>query len=184
MNNVFFTSDNHFGHARIIEYCNRPFKHVDEMNEAMIANWNNKIDPEDTVYHIGDFAMDKNPSKFLYRLNGQKFLIKGNHDGKPRKEDGWAGIWDYREIRVENQFIVLCHYALRVWNKSHYGSWNLFGHSHGSLPDDPTVLSIDVGVDCHDYTPISFEEIKEIMDRKTPKSDARNRGKNHKPKNL
>jgi calcineurin-like phosphoesterase family protein len=63
--------------------------------------------------------------------------------------------------------ITLLHYALRVWNKSHYSSWHLYGHSHGSLPDDPNSMSFDVGIDCHNYTPISFEQVKAIMARKT-----------------
>ena len=62
--------------------------------------------------------------------------------------------------------IVLCHYAFRVWNKSHRGAWHLYGHSHGSLPDDPNSLSFDAGVDCHEFTPISYERVKEIMAEK------------------
>jgi len=56
---------------------------------------------------------------------------------------------------------------MRVWNKSHHGALNLYGHSHGSLPDDPHALAIDVGVDCHNFTPISFEQVKKIMSKKT-----------------
>ncbi len=64
------------------------------------------------------------------------------------------------------QDIVMLHYSMRVWNKSHHGSWHLYGHSHGTLPDDPNSLSIDVGVDCHNYQPISYDEIKSIMSKK------------------
>lgn len=177
---IFFTSDHHFGHSNIIKYCNRPFKNVDDMNESMIKNWNEVVKSGDTVYYVGDFCFDPNPAKFLYRLNGKKILIKGNHDGKPKKEHGWSHICDYNEVKHEKQHIVLCHYAMRVWNRSHYGAWMLYGHSHGSLPDDPQLLSIDVGVDCHEYRPISFEEIKNIMSRKRPKDDARGRGKTRK----
>jgi len=177
---IWFTSDHHFGHSNIIKYCNRPFNDVDDMNESMIKNWNQRIGPNEVVYYIGDFAIDKKPEKFLARLNGQKYLIQGNHDHKPRIEHGWSGIFDYKEIRHEKQHIVLCHYAMRVWSRSHYGSWMLYGHSHGTLPDDINALSIDVGVDCHDYKPISFEEIKATMDRKKPAVDARGRGRNRK----
>jgi calcineurin-like phosphoesterase family protein len=55
---------------------------------------------------------------------------------------------------------------MRAWNKHGYGSWMLYGHSHGTLPDDPHALSIDVGMDCHDFVPISYEEIKDIMSKK------------------
>jgi calcineurin-like phosphoesterase family protein len=71
------------------------------------------------------------------------------------------------EIAVEGQDITLCHYALRVFNKSHHGSWHLYGHSHGTLPDDPNSLSFDVGVDCHNYFPISLDQVKKIMSKKT-----------------
>jgi calcineurin-like phosphoesterase family protein len=71
------------------------------------------------------------------------------------------------ELKHDHSLIVMCHYAMRVWNRSHRGAWMLYGHSHGSLPDDPGALSIDVGVDCHDYTPISHDDIGRIMAKKT-----------------
>lgn len=64
------------------------------------------------------------------------------------------------------RFIVLLHYAMKVWNASHYGTWHLYGHTHGELPDDETSLSFDVGVDCHNFYPISYDEVKEIMSTK------------------
>lgn len=111
--------------------------------------------------------MGTDAKKYLQRLNGNKFLIKGNHDRNTSLKDGWGGIFDFKEIKVEGQHITLCHFSLRTWNHSHHGSWSLFGHSHGTLPDDPNSLSIDVGVDCHNYFPISFEEVKRIMSKKT-----------------
>lgn len=164
---VFFTSDTHYGHANIIKYCNRPFNSVEHMNNQMIANWNNRVSHDDIVYHVGDFAFMKNHRSILDRLNGSKHIVLGNHDKGISKDDGWASISNYKEITVEGQTIILCHYAMRVWNKSHRGSWMLYGHSHGSLPDDKNALSIDVGVDCHNYAPISFDEIKRLMSKKT-----------------
>lgn len=166
---AYFTADLHLSHANIIKYCNRPFLDKDEMNEALIANWNRKVSDKDEIYVIGDFAFDTNPEKFLDRLNGKKFLIAGNHDSKATRNcRGWEKVWNFgNEINVHNQSIVLCHYAMRVWNKSHRGSWHLYGHSHGSLPDDPNLLSFDVGVDSHNYAPISFCEVKDIMEKKT-----------------
>jgi len=70
-------------------------------------------------------------------------------------------------IDLAGQQIILCHYAMRVWDKSHWGIWHLYGHSHGSLPDDPRSLSYDVGVDKNNFTPLLFEEVKEIMSKKT-----------------
>ena len=166
MSKIFFTSDPHYNHKNIITYCNRPFASVSEMNESLINRWNSVVSHEDTTYVIGDFAFDKNPSKFLCRLNGTKVLIKGNHDKRPYREDGWDAIHDYLEITHKGKHIVMCHYSMRVWNKSHRGSWMLYGHSHGTLPDDPYSNSIDVGVDCHNYTPISFDDVERIMKKK------------------
>ena len=170
MSNTWFTSDLHLGHNNIIKYCNRPYKDADEMDAALINNWNSVVRPDDTIYNLGDFTFSKNAEKYLARLNGVKHLIKGNHDKQPSPSQGWASVNDYREVRVEGQFIVLLHYSMKVWNKSHGGAWQLFGHSHNTLPDDPNALSIDVGVDAHNYFPISFNDIKRIMAKKDYKS--------------
>jgi calcineurin-like phosphoesterase family protein len=122
------------------------------------------------VYHVGDFCFSEKGQGILDQLNGNKHLILGNHDKEGRKLRGWASIEKLREIYVGNQMIVLCHYAMRVWNKSHHGTWHLYGHSHGSLPDDPNSLSFDVGVDCHDYKPLEFEDVARIMKKKTWKA--------------
>ena len=115
-------------------------------------------------------------SNYLYQLNGEKHLILGNHD-KVRSSDlafltqegKWQSIQPYKEITIEKKHITLCHYAMRVWNHLHHGSWMLFGHSHGTLPEFSDQQSIDVGVDNHNYAPISFEEIKRIMRTRTYK---------------
>lgn len=78
---VFFTSDLHLGHAKIIEYSKRPFKNVGEMNEKLIENWNNKVNPDSLVYHVGDFCFGKGTEKqYKTRLNGDIVHIQGNHD--------------------------------------------------------------------------------------------------------
>lgn len=78
----FFTSDTHFGHARIIELCDRPFKDINHMDETLINNWNETVSPEDTVYHLGDVALGSwdRWDGILSRLNGHKVLVVGNHD--------------------------------------------------------------------------------------------------------
>lgn len=167
--NTFFTADTHFGHNNIIKYCNRPFSSVEEHNEVLINNWNSVVKPEDFVYHLGDFCFKDNDfDKYFNQLNGQIIFVEGNHDKVARKHrDKFFEYWrQYKEVKINEQRITLCHYALRVWNKSHWGSWHLYGHSHGSLPDDPHARSFDVGVDCHNYYPISFDRVKEIMDSK------------------
>lgn len=166
---TFFISDTHFGHANIIKYSNRPFANVDEMNNTLIHNWNSVVKPEDEVWHLGDFALGGGTAeKYLSRLNGKIHLIVGNHENPAlRIREKFASVDYYREIYVERQLIILCHYAFRVWNKSHHGSYNLFGHSHHTLPDDPNLLSLDMGVEGWNYTPASFYQVREKMKHKT-----------------
>jgi len=165
--NTWFTADTHFGHSNIIRYCNRPFSDSVEMDNAIIANWNNVVGKDDLVYHLGDFCFG-NFDHYFNQLNGLIIFIKGNHDkiAWQNRAKFYSSSDSYREIKVNEQEITLSHYSFRVWNESHYGSWNLYGHSHGSLPDDPNARAIDVGVDCHKFTPISFEQIAAIMEKK------------------
>lgn len=175
---IYFTSDLHFGHSNVVKYSRRPFADLAEMEAALIANWNARVTAQDSVYVLGDFSM-ASPARtlaVLEQLAGQKFLVRGNHDkgmrGTAERKFGW--VKDLYELKVPdadvhggNQIIALCHYAMLVWNKSHFGAWMLHGHSHGSMPDDPNALRLDVGVDCWNYAPVSYDEIKARMRTKT-----------------
>ena len=166
---VWFTSDSHFGHANVIEYSNRPFRDVNEMDELMILNWNRLVEPNDSVYHLGDFSFHKTEKsvQIAKRLQGQKFLIFGNHDKRLRKEREFCSqfVWckDLAQIKIDSTALTLCHYAMLTWNRSHHGAWQLHGHSHGSLPVDVHSLRQDVGVDVWDYRPVSYEELAGVM---------------------
>jgi len=166
---TWYTADPHFNHNNIIKFCNRPFTDADHMNEMLILNWNERIAPTDTVHVIGDFGFgERDKLQGIFdRLNGIKHLYLGNHDKAARQVKGWTSVQHYGEITVDGHHIVLCHYAMRVWNASHRGSWMLYGHSHGTLPDDPNALSFDVGVDCHNYAPISTADVARIMAKKS-----------------
>lgn len=155
---AWFTADHHFGHEKIIAYMERPFSSVEEMDEEMIARWNAVVAPGDMVFHLGDFAW-RDPDRYLAKLNGQKRLVRGNHDSRKmlRKTDGWATVNDLLSVTVEGQRIVLCHYGLRVWPGSHKGALHFYGHSHGTLEGDSQ--SIDVGVDCWGFTPVALNQI-------------------------
>lgn len=155
---IWFTSDTHFNHDNIIKYCNRPFSSITEMNEALIKNWNELVKPDDTIYHLGDFGFGK-IENIVRRLNGRKYLIIGSHD-KNIKRNLFEKV-DHIMI-VEN--IVLCHYSMRTWPKSHRNSYHLYGHSHGKL--DGLGKSFDAGVDCWDFKPISIEKVKEEMNKR------------------
>jgi hypothetical protein len=85
-----------------------------------------------------------------------------------RKSQSVFASWSsLSEIHVGKQGIVLCHYAMRVWPHSGHGAWQLYGHSHGNLPDDPLSLSMDVGIDSHGFCPWHFEEVQAIMKGKS-----------------
>jgi calcineurin-like phosphoesterase family protein len=160
MSNIFFTADLHLGHKNIIEYCNRPFENIEEMNNQIIFNWNKTISNNDEVYVLGDFCLTNNKIQAQYwfdSLKGKKHLILGNHDKMSREIKGWESISYYKELEIDDKEIILSHYAFRVWNKSHYGSYHLYGHSHGTLLG--IGKSMDVGADCNNYFPFSFEEV-------------------------
>jgi len=155
---IWFTSDTHFNHKNIIKYCKRPFASVEEMNETLIQNWNNVVSNKDTIYHLGDFCFGV-PYPFLGRLNGKIKIISGSHDFIVKDNHLCYGNLLEIEVNIlnKNQLIVLCHYSMRSWNKSHYGSWHLYGHHHGGLA--PHGLSFDVGVDTNDFYPYSLDEV-------------------------
>ncbi len=175
---VFFTSDTHFSHENIITYCKRPFASVEEMNEHLITNWNKVIPKDGIVFHLGDVAMGnyKNTKEpVLARLNGTIHLIVGNHDRKDmRSNKRFKSVSDILEIQVMDteleygmQHVIMCHYPMIVWPASHRGSWQLFGHVHGNLSNKGTInhkpTQLDVGVDCNNYSPFTWQDIKTQM---------------------
>lgn len=167
--NVWFTSDTHFGHANIIKYCNRPFSSVEEMNEKMVEAWNDVVRPGDRIYHLGDFCFLQPDvaSKLTKRLNGEKFLVRGNHDKNhvlKAISDDFIWVKDYFELRLD-EFIVLSHFPFSLWNKSHYGSWNLHGHCHGTYKSEKK-MQLDVGVDCFNFRPVSYDDIRQTMQKR------------------
>jgi len=153
----YFTSDEHYGHSNIIKYCDRPFKNVEEMNNEIIKRHNEVVKDNDIVIHGGDFTLAdaEVAKKYIKRLKGNHIFLMGSHDKwlKDRKY-----IW---KKTIEGQFIFICHYAMRVWERSHYNSWNLFGHSHGKLESQGK--QHDIGVDNNNFYPISFYNLRDIM---------------------
>jgi calcineurin-like phosphoesterase family protein len=163
---VFFTADQHFGHKNIIEYCKRPFKDVEQMDDALISLWNKVVKPIDTVFVLGDFAF-KHPDSYKSLLNGTIHLMDGSHDSYDEK----VKLTIVKQKRYfpdnpEYKDITLCHYAMRSWDKSHYGTWHLFGHHHGNL--EPYGLSFDIGVDCWNYYPVSIDQVAQKMSTLKP----------------
>lgn len=170
---TFFTSDLHFGHENIIKYSERPFTSVEHMNESLVTNWNSVVSEKDHIFVLGDVCMGKLESsmRHLYRLNGTKYLIKGNHDTKSVKMPEFCGVFDwikdYAEIKILDEMtgkkdqLVLFHFPIETWHRKHYGSFHLHGHTHGKLKAGSG--RVDVGVDAFNYFPVRFDTLKKQL---------------------
>ncbi len=172
---VWFTSDTHFGHENIIRYCNRPFLNAEEMNAELIRRWRETVPEDGIVFHLGDFAHGNARlwNDILSALTGRKYLILGNHDMKALRQ-GYMGRFEHvaqqMTIRVGGQAIVLNHNPFLCYGGSYRDVWQLFGHVHSGPAshtglDHPRLkmlfpLQYDVGVDNNDFRPISFAEVK------------------------
>ena len=188
-NNVFFTSDTHFNHENIIKYAMRPYANAEEMNEDLIKRWNSVVKPNEIVFHLGDFMFGNINRfwEFRSRLNGKIYLIHGNHDYKLMCEgnilDGFEMITSQLNIAVDGQKIYLNHFPFLAFDGVYKEkpSWQLFGHVHsnkehpGTSPDITRLgylmpTQYDVGVDNNNYTPVSFADLKIIMQKQIEKS--------------
>lgn len=168
---IWFIADTHFGHANIIKYCNRPFKSVWEMDDAMINRWNSVVDSNDIVFHLGDFALcaPGYAKSILEKLNGKIYLAVGSHEKTVLRGKLYKYFEDIQEsyyIEVGEQDIFVSHCCHKVWHKSHRGTWHCFAHSHGGLDQysETEGKLLDVGVDTHNFYPVSYENIEVIME--------------------
>lgn len=167
MDETWFISDTHFGHKNVLKLSNRPFSSIEEHDEVIFENWNKRVKKNDTIIHLGDFGFLSRSEigDLLERLNGKKILIRGNHDKNAWKADGWSE--KHTMMMMGKTFhppgLVLCHYPILEWAGIHRGSIHLYGHVHGKIK--PNNLSCDIGVDCWDYKPVNWEEIKEFLDK-------------------
>ena len=129
------------------------------MDAALIANWNAAVQPDDIVWHLGDFARAwRDVPALMKRLNGVKHLLRGNNDDDATADaPGWASVRDHAELEIESRRLVLCHYPFRSWNGQARGAINLHGHSHGRLK--PMPRQFDVGVDPRGFRPVTLGEL-------------------------
>jgi calcineurin-like phosphoesterase family protein len=177
---TFFTFDQHYGHHNIIEYCGRPFKSASHMNEELIRRHNEVVQPDDVVYHLGDFAMRVYTMEVvLPRLNGYHYLVPGNHDGcHPRhkkkqnitryEQAGFEVLPHFTSITLSDMAVDLCHIP-HTSQDPRYPDYKakptrnvlLCGHVHEKWK----ILDrqINVGVDVWDYTPVRAEKLVEII---------------------
>ncbi|MGD9901731.1 MAG: metallophosphoesterase [Spirochaetales bacterium] len=164
---IYYISDLHFGHFNIIKFCNRPFKNLEEMNETLIKNWNEKVNNNDTVYIVGDlfFRNAENPELILNRLKGKKHLIVGNHDSSWIKK---VDLNKYFES-INNMLvfsngkckITLCHYPMMSFD----GEYQVYGHIHNNKNDTYWQLlktmknSLNASIEINNYEPVTFDEL-------------------------
>ena len=182
---VYFTSDLHIGHKNIIEFDNRPFSSVEEMNEELVKRWNNKVKPGDLVYCLGDLFW-KGDSDFVQRtlkqLYGNIILIRGNHDSFLHNADNkkfLATVKDYDDIKVtlqngEIRRCILSHYPIHFYNGHYHGTIMLYGHVHSTHENNLVnqyarwlnenrcpVEMYNVGCMHWNYEPVTLDEILE-----------------------
>lgn len=176
---IWFTSDPHFGHQNIIKFCNRPWKTVEEMNEGLIANWNSVVKDDDIVFDLGDFAFAPNSKwkEILGRLRGHHYLILGNHD-----DSRWPGdkIMELFEsvhyqmlLKIDDKYkVILNHYPFLCYAGTYRNPEDCVIQLHeypGATGKDIERLQYrfpyqyDVGVDNNNYTPVSWDKIKSVI---------------------
>ena len=158
----FFTSDTHFGDTRILRSAKRPFRSIAAHDAHIIQQWKATVGPDDEIWHLGDVAPGYDAAAvgaLLSELPGRKHLITGNNDdAATRTHPLWASVHDYHELVEDDSFCILCHYALRTWNKIGKGALDLHGHSHNMLK--PLSRQYDVGVDAWDFTPVTLDAMR------------------------
>jgi len=168
---IFFTVDQHFGHANIIRHCSRPFSSVIEMDKALLENWNSCVGQNCTVYIIGDLFFRNNvpAHEYLLKMNGKKHLVIGNHDKDWMKRIDLFNYFEtvsyMAEISDGSHKITLCHYPLMTWNGVAKGSYMIHGHIHNKTDAEyfPLIRNmpnlLNAGVDINDYRPVTFKEL-------------------------
>ena len=152
---IWLISDTHFGHENIITYCARPFASAAEMDEAMVARWNDTVKPPDHVYHLGDAVMRRANLAIVKRLNGHKRLVRGNHDIFRTKEYINAGFQEICGVRVLSN--VLCsHFPIHPESLGRFA-----GNAHGHIHEKPSPAGkyLNLSVERINYTPVALEEV-------------------------
>ena len=184
-NKLYFISDPHWYHKNIIEYCNRPFKSIKEMNETLILNWNKTVPRDGIVFLLGDVAWTgdiKAVRELIARLNGTIYHIRGNHCYQNRWDrDVIIDIFEGRSMDVASITVqddeleqghmnfFMSHYPHLFWQR---GSVHLHGHVHSGPTSTASEIvpehsmRYDVGVDNNNYYPISYHDLKVILTKK------------------
>jgi len=184
---IFFTSDMHYGHEKVIKYSKRPFKNCEEMKNEFVARWNKRVKKDNLVYVLGDFSFEnyENSKNILSELLGKKILIKGNHDRfsyNQYKSMGFESVFEEVAVKLLGNRIKLSHYPARanifkrIWSYFFYPKYNrylerrpilkncdylLHGHTHSKIKKQGRM--IHVGVDSWNFYPVSLSEIGSLI---------------------
>lgn len=180
MGRKFYISDTHWSHNNVLAFDNRPFKTVEEMDAELIRRWNSVVEPGDIVYVLGDMFWSS-PAKampIMEQLNGQKFLVKGNHDRwhDTKFDKLFVKIDEYMEVDDGGRKVVLCHYPIPCFKNHFYGWVHLYGHVHNSFEWNMmenqrflmeelytrqcNMINVGAMMPWMDYTPRTLDEIE------------------------
>jgi calcineurin-like phosphoesterase family protein len=171
---TYITSDLHWGHKNIMSFCpvsRARFRNdVDYMNQAMVQEWNDLIEPEDLVYILGDVAFLPAPKaiEYMRRLNGRKILVQGNHDRKLLQDAGFRGCFEeihhYLDINYNGTKCVMLHYPIAEWDQMHRGAVHFHGHLHGGVSGMEQYRCRDMGIDATGVIAVLMEDaIRDAM---------------------
>jgi calcineurin-like phosphoesterase family protein len=162
MSNIFLISDTHFGHVGVTQFLRddgtklRPWDNIEEMDEALVSNWNSVVTSKDKVYHLGDVVINRKHLKTLSRLNGEKVLVKGNHDIF-RINEYLEHFKDIRAYHILDN-LIMSHIPIHPDSRGRFRG-NIHGHLHANTVGDPWYYN--VSVEQINYTPIPFETVRE-----------------------
>ena len=169
---IYYISDLHFGHQRVIEMDGRPFETIEQMDETIMERWNERVTEEDDVYIVGDFAYHNayTASWYLRRLRGRKHLIIGNHDYNTVQDEKalecFASVEKMLRITDNGRTVCLCHYPIAEWNGKRHGGYHVYGHLHVRRDEVYAFMSrfdraLNAGCMLSGYRPATLEELIE-----------------------
>lgn len=164
---TWITSDLHFGHKNIMKFCPQTRARFRDdlayMNNAMVEEWNARVEPGDLVYILGDvaFMSGSDAGRIMNRLNGDKILVEGNHDRKTLMDETFRGafkeIHKYLDITYDGHKCVMFHYPIHEWDQMHRGALHFHGHLHGGTTGMEKYRCMDVGMDSTGEIVISMD---------------------------
>ncbi len=160
-----FIADTHFSHVNIIRYANRPFANVEEMDSALIDNWNQCVSEDDQVFFLGDFGLGRVQylQSICTKLKGSKICIRGNHDANPSRMSriGFAVVLEAAFLKIGHHNVELIHVPTDP--PSPY--FQLHGHVHDKKPNKLISNQLNLCVEVWDYKPVSEKAILSILDK-------------------